>query len=379
MKPRVALVAAPDYSPATIETGLERLLLQLGGLERFVRPGQRVLIKPNLLAGKPPERAVTTHPQLVRAVIEAVRHVSAIPLVGDSPGIGTPAQVARACGVLQVCEETGTPFLPFSDSETVSLGAGSFQRLEIARDLLEADVIINLPKLKTHQMMGLTCAVKNLFGAVVGMRKIRLHLQAGTSKASFAELLLALAGRLAPALTIVDAVTAMEGDGPGSGDPVHVGALFGGASCVAVDTLALALTGLPPERVWTQQAALRLDLPGSHMEQLELVGDPLERLRPMTFRPAKQTDVNFGLPDVLRRPLRKALTARPAIRHERCVRCGLCVSHCPPHAMRLTARVEIDLATCIRCFCCQELCPYGAIDTRQGALLRLASLLRGGR
>jgi len=377
MKCPVALVATPDYSPANLDASLAALLQHLGGLERYIRPGQRVLIKPNLLSGKPPEKAVTTHPELVRAVIEAVQRAGATPLVGDSPGIGTPLQVARSCGILEVCARTGAEFVPFEETTTISLGEGSFQRLEIARAVLEADAIINLPKLKTHQMMGMTCAVKNLYGAVVGMRKIRLHLQAGTSKATFAELLLALAGRLSPALTIVDAVTAMEGNGPGSGDPLHLGVLFGGADCVAVDTLALELTGLPPERVWTHQAALRRALPGCRREHLEILGDDPARLRPASFRPAKQTDVNFGLPGLLRRPLRKALTARPEIRHATCVRCGLCVSHCPPRAMRLEGRVEIDLTTCIRCFCCQELCPYGAIETRQGALLRIAALLRG--
>jgi len=372
---RVALIATPDYAPATIDASLARLLDELGTLERFIQPGQKVLIKPNLLSGKAPEKAVTTHPQLVRAVIEAVQRTGATPVVGDSPGIGAPLQVARTCGILAVCEQTGAEFVPFSDATTISLGEGSFQRMEIATPLLEADAIINLPKLKTHQMMGLTCAVKNLYGAVVGKRKVSLHLQAGTSKELFARLLQELAQRLAPVLNIVDAVTAMEGNGPGSGDPVHVGALFGGASCVAVDTLALELTGLPLERVWTQQVAQEMALPGCHLNELELCGDALEGLRPARFRAAKQTDVNFGLPAPLRRPLRKALTARPDINHQRCVRCGLCVSHCPPHAMELDDRVEIDLATCIRCFCCQELCPYGAIETRQGALLRLAALL----
>jgi len=375
MKQSVALVATPDYTPFHITESLHRLLSELGGLERFISPGQRVLLKPNLLAGKPPEKAVTTHPAVVRAMVEAVQQVGAIPIVGDSPGIGSPEQVARKCGILEVCEQTGAEFIPFTESTTISLGEGSFQKLEIATALLDADVIINLPKLKTHQMMGLTCAVKNLYGAVVGKRKISLHLQAGTSKERFARLLLELAARLAPALTIVDAVTAMEGHGPGSGDPVHVGALFGGASCIAVDTLAEELTGLPRERLWTQKLAHQQQLPGHCLEQLEVVGDSLETLRVRHFKPARQTDVNFGLPGPLRRTLRKSLTAYPGILHDTCIRCGLCVSHCPPQAMILKQQVDIDLDTCIRCFCCQELCPYGAIATRQGVLLKIAEHL----
>jgi uncharacterized protein (DUF362 family)/Pyruvate/2-oxoacid:ferredoxin oxidoreductase delta subunit len=376
MKTPVSLVATRDYSPETIHTSLERLLDHLGGIEKFVRPGQKVLIKPNLLAGKPPEKAVTTHPQLVRALIEAVQQAGATPVVGDSPGIGSPLNVARACGILQVCEETGAEFVPFEESRVISLGEGTFQRLEIATPVIDADAIINLPKLKTHQMIGMTCAVKNMYGAVVGMRKISLHLQAGTSKERFASLLIELAQHFAPVLNIVDAVTAMEGNGPGSGDPIHVGALIGGPSCIAVDRVALELTGLPKERVYPQLAAERMKLDGSHLEDVELLGDPLDDLRHERFRPSKQTDVNFGLPGFLRKPLRGALTARPEIQHDSCVRCGLCVKHCPPHAMTLDDNVEINLSTCIRCFCCQELCPYAAIETRQGALLKLAAMLQ---
>jgi uncharacterized protein (DUF362 family)/NAD-dependent dihydropyrimidine dehydrogenase PreA subunit len=376
MKPAVSLQALADYCPAAVAPALDALLAPLGGMAAFVHPGQKVLLKPNMLAGRAPEKAVTTHPEILRAVIRAARAAGGIISVGDSPGVGAPEQVARRCGLLSVIEEEGARFAPFAESVRVRVGGGTFHELELARDILDADVVINLPKLKTHQMMGLTCGVKNLFGAVVGMRKVRLHLQAGTDKAFFALMLLELAEHIAPALTIVDAVVAMEGDGPGSGEPVPVGALLASASPLAVDTAAAALLGLPPTTNWTQKVAAEGGRPGTALEELELHGTPLQNLRVPHFRPAKTTDVNFGLPAFIKRPLKNALTARPAPDRLNCVRCGLCVEHCPPQAMRIAGdRLEIDYARCIRCFCCQELCPHGALLTEQGLLLRLNRFL----
>jgi uncharacterized protein (DUF362 family)/NAD-dependent dihydropyrimidine dehydrogenase PreA subunit len=378
MSNRVSLLAAADYTPALIEERLVALLAPLGGMAAFVRPGQRVLIKPNMLSGQAPEKAVTTHPQLVRGVIRLAQQAGGIVSVGDSPGVGSPLQVARRCGILAVIEETGAHFAPFSESVRVRPGEGIFQELEIARDIIEAEVVINLPKLKTHQMMGLTCAVKNLFGAVVGMRKPRLHLQAGTDKGFFALMLLELAEHIAPALSIVDAITAMEGNGPGSGDPVHIGALLAGANPLAVDTVATALVGLRPESVWTQKTALSSSRKYSSLNEIEMVGAELADLRPRRFRPAKSTDVNFGLPPFLKEPLRQSLTALPRPVMKDCERCGLCVEHCPPQAMAIADDdLVIDYRRCIGCFCCQELCPRGALITRQGLLLRLSRFLSG--
>jgi uncharacterized protein (DUF362 family)/ferredoxin len=378
MKPRVVLQSVSDYRPENIEVAVAKILEPLGGMAAFVSPGQKVLVKPNMLAGKSPEKAVTTHPEIVRTVICLAQRAGGIVSVGDSPGVGSPRQVAARCGILEVIEETGAAFAPFTDSIRVRPAGSTFHELEIARDILDADVVINLPKLKTHQMMGLTCSVKNLFGAVVGMRKPRLHLQAGSDKAIFALMLLELSEHIRPALTIVDAVTAMEGNGPGSGDPVHVGALLAGSEPLAVDAVAIRLLGLRPGKVWTQRIALENGRNGARFEEVELLGDDPDRLRPTSFRPAKDTDIHFGLPSFVREPLKRSLSAFPAPDMERCELCGLCIEHCPPHVMSVERKkLEIDYSRCIGCFCCQELCPRGALLTRQGLLLRLSRYLSG--
>ncbi len=377
MKLPVSLQALPDYNPERVREALHLLLEPLGGIGHYIKPGQRVLIKPNLLSGKSPEKAVTTHPEIVQQVILLAQGAGGIVSVGDSPGIGKAESVARKCGILAVVEATGARFAPFEESVPISLDAGTFHHLEVAKEALEADIIINLPKLKTHQMMGYTGAVKNLFGLVVGMRKARLHLQAGTDKAFFALMLLELAERFKPALSIMDAVVGMEGDGPGSGDPVQLGALLASPHPVALDTVATTMVNLPEQRVWIQLIARQTGRQGVSLDELELLGVPIETLQTTRFRPAKNADVNFGLPTPVKNLLKNAITAQPEI-DQACQRCGDCVKHCPPQAMTLDVNgVKIDYGRCIRCFCCQELCPHNAITTQQGLLLRLADYIQG--
>lgn len=377
MRLPVSLQALADYDPEHVKAALHRLLEPLGGMAHFVTPGQKVLIKPNLLSGKAPEKAVTTHPEIVRQVILMVQSAGGVASVGDSPGLGKPENVARKCGILSVIEETGASFAAFEESVQIDLQAGTFHHLEVASEALHTDLIINLPKLKTHQMMGYTGAVKNLFGLVVGMRKARLHLQAGTDKAFFALMLLELAERFKPALSIMDAVVGMEGNGPGNGEPVHLGALLASPSAVALDTVATAMVKLPEQSVWTQRVAREKGLPGVSLDELQLHGTPLAALLAPHFRPAANADINFGLPLPVKNLLKNAITAQPEITRA-CQSCGHCLTHCPPQAMRMDAGiVTIDYGRCIRCFCCQELCPHNAITTQQGFLLRFADFIQG--
>ncbi len=374
---RVTLQSLSDYSPEKTLTTIVQLLEPLGGIENFVKPGQKVLLKPNLLAGKPPEKAVTTHPEIIRAVAQLVQAAGGLVYLGDSPGIGSAENVARKCGIMDVVEELGIVFTPFVESVTVHPRGRTFQELEVARELLEAEVVINLPKLKTHQMMGLTCAVKNMFGAIVGLRKPQLHLQAGSDKALFALMLLELCEQLKPSLSIVDAVVGMEGDGPGSGNPIQIGALIAGTNPLAVDAVATEVVGMKPDQSWTQKLAIDTKRSGALLSEVELLGDDLEKLRLSDFRSAKNTDINGRMPDFMQRMLKQALTARPSPDHSLCTRCEICVKHCPPEAMSITKRrLQIDYKKCIRCFCCQELCPQGALVTRQGSLLRLTQYFK---
>ena len=360
-----------EYDRSLVKAGLIRLLEPLGGMERYVKPGERVLIKPNMLSAKPPEAAVTTHPEVLRAVIELVQQAGGVALVGDSPGFGSARRVAERSGMLQVIKETSARFVPFSETAQVA-GSGTFRQFELARHYLEADRLINLPKLKTHEMMTMTCCVKNLFGAVVGTQKAAWHLKAGADKELFAEMLLEVYRLREPDLNIVDAIVAMEGNGPGSGDPCRVGLLLAGENAVAVDVIAAEIASVPKKLLYLENAARRLALPGSDREEIECRGLSVQEARCQPLRLPHLSDVQFGLPGFLKNRLRNQFTSRPEVITRKCELCGVCVGACPPGAIRAEGgRLRFNYQRCIRCFCCRELCPHAALRLKDGWLLGL--------
>ena len=366
----VIIEQAADYRRHIVESALDRLLAPLGGMERFIRPGERVLIKPNMLSGKPPEAAVTTHPEVVRAVVLLVQKAGGIPLIGDSPGVGLFASVAEKSGMLAVCRETGAELVEFSEAREVA-GSGIFRRLELASAYLDADRLINLPKLKTHEMMTMTCAVKNLFGAVVGAGKAAWHLKAGANREMFARMLVEISRVRVPDLNIVDGIVAMEGDGPGSGDPRTLGVLLAGIDPVAVDVIAAQIAGIPSKLLYTERAAREMGLAASDIAGIQLAGVPVDEVRVTDFRLPHISDVQFGLPRFLKNRLRHHFTSKP-YPNEKCRVCGICADACPPRAIAIQDRkLTFDYKRCIHCFCCRELCPDGALEVKEGLLLRL--------
>jgi uncharacterized protein (DUF362 family)/ferredoxin len=376
---RIVLARCDDYDLPRVRAALVQLLEPLGGMGSFVSPGERILLKPNMLSVKSPEQAVTTHPAVVRAVAELVREAGGRALIGDSPGIGGFQRVADRSGIARAAAESGAELVEFS--ATVDLpGKGTFRRLTLARVYWEADKVINLPKLKTHEMMTMTCAVKNLFGAVVGAEKAGWHLKAGASREQFARLLLEIYLLKKPVLNIVDAIVAMEGNGPGSGDPLQVGALMAGINPVAVDVVAGRLAGIPHELLCIEHEARRMGLSGTEWDDLTIAGAALDSFPSRPFRLPSGLDVQFGLPKFLRTALKRQLISFPIADRESCVLCGVCRDACPPGAIEIkNSALTVDQGRCIRCWCCRELCPHDAMLVRRGLLLKIVSALAGRR
>ncbi len=363
----ISLQRCNDYRETTLKEQLTNLLQPLGGMRQFVKPGQQVLLKPNLLAGKTPEAAVTTHPVLVKAVAELVHEAGGVACIGDSPGIGSFERVAAKTGM----HGCGARLVPFDGTRRVER-AGTFRQLELATAYLDADVVINLPKLKTHEMMTLTCGVKNLYGAVVGPAKAGLHLTAGHSKQLFAGLLLEIAQARPVALTIVDGIVAMEGNGPNSGTPRQLGVLIAGENPVAVDTVAARLAGIPPELLPVEQEARRRGLSGTEPDQISTTVDLSQLAAKPPFLLPDGLDIQFGLPGFLKGLLRNHLTPLPAADTSLCTRCGICRDSCPPAAITITKNaLKVSSGRCIRCWCCRELCPQHAMSLKKGVLLKM--------
>lgn len=376
---RVALARCDNYDPSRVRTALVQLLDPIGGMGSFVSPGERILLKPNMLSIKSPDQAVTTHPAVVRAVAELVREAGGRVLIGDSPGMGGFQRVARKSGIARAAAESGAELVEFN--ATVDLpGGGTFRRFTLARAYWEADKVINLPKLKTHEMMTMTCAVKNLFGAVVGAEKAGWHLKAGASREQFARMLLEIYLLKKPALNIVDAVVAMEGNGPGNGDPLQVGALIAGENPVAVDMVAGRLAGIPAELLHVELEARRMGLDGSSWEGLALLGESLDSFPSKPFRLPGGLDAQFGLPKFLSSILKRQLLSFPVADRQSCVLCGICRDACPPGAIEIkNSALTVDQGRCIRCWCCRELCPRDAMLVHRGLVLKIVTALAGRR
>ena len=375
---RVALSACGSYAEADVTGALEALLDSLGSLSRFVAPGARVLIKPNWMYARTPESACITHPALVAALSDAVEACGGVPVVGDSPGGPFFAShvrfVAEVCGYAALAREGRLTLNHDFSYRPVSLPDGvGVKEINIITAALDADVIINVAKLKTHAFTGMSAAVKNLFGLVPGLYKAEYHWKLPDLRC-FAEMLVDIAERCRPVLSIVDAVEAMEGNGPGSGTPRHMGLLLGGASPYAVDDVCARLIGLPTqENVVRAAAAARALLPLYTVE-----GGTIEAFAAADFRrqpPRDACDALAAAPggmSLLGRMGQKLFASRPVIRYNTCVGCGECIRVCPAKVVTIREKkAHIDTGGCIRCFCCQEFCPAQAIVVKSGPAARI--------
>lgn len=371
----VSIITADSYDYVSLRKAVISLLEPLGGMSAFVNRGDRVLLKPNMLAAKEPEKAVTTHPTLVQVVSELVQEAGGTVLIGDSPGIGGFLRVADKCGIRAAAHASKATLVEFRDAIELQ-GSGTFRSIRIAREYYEADIIINLPKLKTHEMMTMTCAVKNLFGAVIGAEKAGWHLKAGSSRELFARLLLEIYLLKKPSLNIVDAIIAMEGNGPGSGDPIKRGLLLAGTNAVAVDVIAGNLAGIPTQLLPIEREAITMRLAGALRSDIKLCGTDITEIPKIIFKLPAGLDVQFGLPPFLAKLLKSHLTTYPEADREKCVLCGICRDTCPPTAITMqNSALSVDNARCIRCWCCRELCPHNAMKTKRSLLLKTLSLL----
>ncbi len=377
MEYRVSIARCPEYRDEAIRAAVMQVLEPLGGLEQFVERGDRVLVKPNLLSPRPPDAAVTTHPALVRVVVRMVQEIGAIPIVGDSPGgrgtLTSYAHLLQKTGIQAVIDETGCESACFNAASTVisSEQARTFKRFPVADAVLNADVVIGLPKLKTHQLTLLTGAVKLLYGCLPGATKAEYHLHAADSVERFAELLLDLYISLPPALHIMDAVVGMEGNGPSNGNPRRIGLLMASRSGPALDFVAASIVGFDPLALPTvRQAALRGIGPAS-LADIRIAGEDPATVAVPDFKPAEAPILGRVPPEMLR-VSRWFLAARPFVREESCIRCGACAENCPASAIRWRAGESsaIDCRSCIRCFCCQEICPANAIGITRPFLRR---------
>ncbi len=377
--PTVSITRCSSYNSEEISSALDAALTPLGGMASFVSPGQSVLLKVNLLSRALPERAVTTHPELVRAVIRAARAAGGEVSVGDSPGgpntAGGVKRIWDDSGIGAVCAEEDVPLLLFDDAcARVNNGAGSlYGSFTLGKAVVETDVLISLPKFKTHGFMMFTGAVKNLFGCIPGLEKAQYHLKV-PDRDDFGAMLVDLMLACRPTLAVLDAVVGMEGEGPAGGTPRHIGALLASADSVALDVIASSMAGLDPMEVYSNKAAAKRGIGPQSADDVEVVGEDWRALAPASFA-LPTRDLSAMMPPWLGKRIRGWTTARPFLeRPSECTRCKQCEGNCPVGAIVVGGRgPNFDHGTCIRCYCCQELCPPQAIGLKTPPIARLAT------
>jgi uncharacterized protein (DUF362 family)/Pyruvate/2-oxoacid:ferredoxin oxidoreductase delta subunit len=376
----MTVVAAKEcysYQADELSETLDSLLDELGGLDSFISAGDRVLLKTNLLMGKSPEAAVTTNPEFIRALAKKVKALGAEVVIADSPGGPFNEKLLKRSykksGLYQLAAEEELELNYNTDSKKHDYKAGKINKSFQLADYLEAaDLVINLPKLKTHGLTMYTGAVKNIFGCIPGVLKAEYHLRM-QSVYDFSRMLNDLAGLVAPELTIMDAVVGMEGEGPSNGKPKEFNYLLASTSPYYLDLAAVRLMGIKAEeKVPSIKAALTDQI--IKKENLELRGDQLVAPSEVEIPKIEKENnlIDAKLPDFLSDFLEKILRPKPVFKEDKCVGCRTCAENCPPEAITMVDNFpEVELETCIRCFCCQELCPYDAVEIKYPLLAKL--------
>lgn len=364
----VSIVKCDSYDEVLVRKAVEASLEPLGGLKSIVKKGDRVLIKLNLLVSKEPDKAVTTHPSVAKAVVRMVQELGATPIMGDSPGgtntLSSYRSLLEKTGIKKVADETGCEIVDF-DADRVEVFSDKskvFKKFTLAKAVTEADVIIGLSKLKTHQLTYYTGGVKLLYGYIPGMLKAEYHLHTSNDTELFADLLLDLRETYPPALNIMDAVIGMEGDGPSNGIARKIGLVLASKSCTALDFAACSVVGFDPMKVPTVKKAYDRRVGPGSIGEVTVHGERIEAVAIKDFKKPK-TFQAMRIPSIFMKVAKRAFASKPVIGASECKKCGKCAEHCPPKAMTFKKGFvpTINYNKCIRCFCCQELCPEGAV------------------
>jgi uncharacterized protein (DUF362 family)/Pyruvate/2-oxoacid:ferredoxin oxidoreductase delta subunit len=374
--PTVAIASCDTYNADLIYETLNRII---PGTDFPDVKGKKVLLKPNILSGSVPEKAVTTHPEFVRAVVRIMKEKGAAQIyVGDSPGVGSSEAAGKKCGIKEAAESEGAQWANFSKEIPVPCPDGRKQKqFYLAEISQQVDLIISLPKMKTHEMMYYTGAVKNLFGLIPGLKKSRFHLNF-PEKEDFASMIVDLLDTVKPAYALMDGIVSMEGPGPGSGYPRQTGLVFASSNAAALDWSAAQIMGYKVDEIpifkeildrgiWLQPD---LEINYSELNPVDLVIKDFKRVHIIK-------DNGFfknAVPDVVFHIIKNMYVPRPVFKASPCILCRKCIQICPADALKAVdgakkdskgKKIDINYKECIRCYCCHEVCPVDAIAVKR--------------
>ncbi len=371
----ISCVRLEDYEEEALYRAVKRQFEALG-VQKDLKPGMKVLLKPNLLMKRRPEEFTTTHPAVAGGVIRLLQEwgVSDI-VIADSPGGPYSKQllagIYRAAGYADLAQRYGVTLNEATGYQEVSRPENDLcKQFRLIDPVLEADYIIDLCKLKTHGMVGLSGAVKNLFGCIPGLMKPELHFRFPEEE-HFCEMLVDLCETVRPNLTVVDAVDAMQGDGPSGGSLIHTGMLLAGRNPYDIDLLLCRVIGFDPDRIYTVRSARRRGLSVQSADELKVSGDEVKLFHEFVKPVSHGVDFSTSLPKWFPKSILNHFSSKPKISKKECVGCGKCAESCPAKTIEISNhKAEIHYENCIRCFCCHEMCPVKAIRIKRSRFYR---------
>jgi len=382
MKNLISLIRCNDYNPANVEDAIKQSFDNLGGIEKYINKGDKVLLKLNLLMRKRPETAATTHPEFTRALCKVLIDYGARVVIGDSPGgpfsKALLSSVYKGTGIEQVANDTGAELnWNLNSAKRDNPNGLLLKNLTVTDMLNDVDKVISVSKLKTHGMCVFTGAVKNMFGIIPGLIKAEYHINMPKVD-DFSDALIDVCLAAKPLLSFMDGIVGMEGAGPSSGEPRPVGAVIASTSPYHLDKVAVKIAGFKENEVPTVKRSIDRGLCESGFGDVEIVGENVDNFVISDFKRAKVITPDFFnyVPKFMQGFLRKRLKAIPKFDAEKCVGCGDCVNLCPAKVLELGDNklpILIDKNACISCFCCQELCPKAAVKIRRPLFLKLLS------
>jgi len=377
----VSVTPLSEYDPTLAREALIKVLDPIGGLD-FIKAGMTVVVKANLVSAMKPEKSATTHPVLLSALIELIKERSPEKIIiGDSPGgLYNAPSLARVYSVTGMRELEGEGVYlndDFSEASAVYSEAKILNTFTYTAYLDKADVIINFCKLKSHGMMGMSCAAKNMFGTIPGFIKPEYHYRF-PNYSDFADMIVDLDEYFHPILSIADAVVGMEGNGPTAGTPKPMGCILASHSPHNLDMIAARLIGFSPFEIPILEAAHRRGLVPDSVEEVKLFGDIEPLIVPDFERVEEHRSIEFGgdgkspVKRLFSKIAGAILKTKPVLKESLCVGCGVCRDICPAKAIVIEdKKAVIDRAKCIRCFCCQEFCPKSAMKVKRTLIAKV--------
>lgn len=377
---QVYIKKCANYEYAGLYRHIETLLDHFDQTHSLFKSGQTILLKPNMLTCRTPDHAATTHPAVVQAVAQYLQKKNCRVRIGDSPPavFGRTAQFWQETGFAQAAAAAGAELVCFESEAKKAirfLSNGAEREVHLTAAFFDADLVINLPKLKTHNLTRITGAVKNLFGLVPGLQKAQWH-KVFPKSVEFGNFISDLGNKLPTQLTIMDAIEGMQGQGPAGGTRIFPGFLMASTCPVAVDRIFCEIGGVDENKVTTLTRARQLNWGPPSAAEISLLGDPIAEVKIADFKVPALTPQDY-LPDRLLNLIKKLFWAGPVLKEGSCIRCGRCEKICPVNAISISAKeAEFDRKLCISCFCCMEVCPVDAIIARKSPLLQLAFRIR---